>query len=169
MTTIEFHHKLIHVQKQLNLFAYKLTSDVESACDLLQDTNLKALNYCDKFVHDSNFKSWTFTIMKNTFINNYRHQKHNKTVNENNDLFSTIHLKMADSAFNPDSIFESKEFEQMIESVSVKQRVPFKMMNEGYRYKEIAETLNLKIGTVKSRIAFTRSLLKQQLKEDGCN
>ncbi len=53
-------------------FAYSLTIDIDDAKDLVQETFLKALTYRDKFVHESNFRAWTYTIMKNTFIENYR-------------------------------------------------------------------------------------------------
>jgi RNA polymerase sigma factor (sigma-70 family) len=57
-------------------FAYNLTGDKDHAKDhakdLVQETMLKALKYSDKFVIESNFRAWTFTIMKNTFINVYR-------------------------------------------------------------------------------------------------
>jgi DNA-directed RNA polymerase specialized sigma24 family protein len=45
---------------------------MDDAKDLVQQTFLKSLKHHDKFVHMTNFKAWTFTIMKNTFINNYR-------------------------------------------------------------------------------------------------
>lgn len=72
MTTQEFQYKLIHLQKNLPMYAFSLTSNTENAHDLLQETNFKALNYCNRFKCEINFKAWTFTIMKNTFINNYR-------------------------------------------------------------------------------------------------
>jgi RNA polymerase sigma-70 factor (ECF subfamily) len=55
MTTHEFQHKLIHLQKHLIIFAFSLTSNTDTAYDLLQETNLKALNYCDRFVCETNF------------------------------------------------------------------------------------------------------------------
>ena len=65
---------------------------------------------------------------------------------------------------DPASILESKELEKDIESIDYKLRIPFKMRCEGYKYKEIAEILDLKIGTVKSRIFFARKKLMKQLK-----
>ena len=166
MTTPEFQNKLIHLQKHLRIFAFSLTSDDENAWDLLQETNLKALNYCDRFVCETNFKAWTFTIMKNTFINDYRRRLRNNAINNYNDLFFNVYQTKSHSAFNPDSILASKELEKTIESIDEKLKVPFKMKNEGFKYNEIAEKLDLKLGTVKSRIFIARKKLMKHLKEN---
>ena len=88
MTAIEFSAKLMNLQNNLQYFANTLTRDSEEAKDLLQDTYLKALMNRDKFADDTNLKTWTFTIMKNTFINNYRKiYKINTIVDNTEDLF----------------------------------------------------------------------------------
>ena len=165
MTTLEFQNKLIHLQKHLIMFAFSLTSDEENARDLLQETNLKALNYSDKFVHETNFKAWTFTIMKNTFINNYRRRIHFNIIN-GMDGTSMLNQIKSGKALDPASILESKELVKIVESIGEKLIIPFKMQHEGYKYKEIAEVLDLKLGTVKSRIFFARKKLMKQLNEN---
>ena len=72
MNSMTFKKDLIGVQNDLLRFAYKLTSDREEANDLLQETSLKALDNEDKYMPDTNFKGWIYTIMRNIFINNYR-------------------------------------------------------------------------------------------------
>lgn len=72
MTVLEYRIKLIDLTECLTRLAFRLTSDKDDAKDLVQETFFKSLKYCDKFVDESNFKAWTSTIMKNTFINNYR-------------------------------------------------------------------------------------------------
>lgn len=168
MATIEFQHTLLHLQKHLNHFAFRLTSNTEDARDLLQETNLKALNYCDKFQCDSNFKAWIFTIMKNTFINNYRRQINYNIINEFDGL-SVLNQIKSDLTLDPASLIDSKELEKSIESIDDKLRIPFKMKHEGFKYKEIAEILDLKLGTVKSRIFFARQELMKKLTEDVSN
>ena len=69
MNSITFQKDLLGVQSDLLRFAYKLTSDREEANDLLQETSLKALDNEDKYVPDTNFKGWMYTIMRNIFIN----------------------------------------------------------------------------------------------------
>ena len=70
--SLSFRKDLIGVQEELLRFAYKLTANREEANDLLQETSLKALDNEEKYVPDTNFKGWMYTIMRNIFINNYR-------------------------------------------------------------------------------------------------
>jgi RNA polymerase sigma-70 factor (ECF subfamily) len=82
MTTIEFQGELISLQDSLMRFAYSLTADKDDAKDLVQETYLKALKNSDKFIFESNIKAWTYTILKNTFINKYRSSASQKTDND---------------------------------------------------------------------------------------
>jgi RNA polymerase sigma factor (sigma-70 family) len=165
MTQFQFHSALLGQQEKLMFYAMNLTSDTDSAHDLLQETFLKALVYSDKFTQDTNFKAWVYTIMKNTFINNYRRKMNSKKTFEigNNEF----HLKFEnDKGYpSPESIINSKEITKCINSLESDYKNPFNMFLEGYKYKEIAEKLDLPLGTVKSRIFFTRKKLGNSLKE----
>jgi RNA polymerase sigma factor (sigma-70 family) len=163
MTAIEIQYQLISTEKYLMRFAYNLTEDKEDAKDLLQDTFLKALNYCDHFAYDSNFKAWIYTIMKNIFINNYnrtaRYHKYSHQIKE-----ELCHNYRHTSDYDcPDTVLTTKELEKTLETLDENLKMPFKMFYEGFKYKEIAETLDLKLGTVKSRIFFARKKLMNQL------
>ncbi|UCH14950.1 MAG: RNA polymerase sigma factor, partial [Bacteroidales bacterium] len=72
MTAIEFNYQLTGLWDNLEKFAVRLTSNTDDAKDLLQETFMKAISYRDKFSDNTNLKAWTYTIMRNTFINNYR-------------------------------------------------------------------------------------------------
>jgi len=165
MTAIEFNHKLISLEDNLERFAMSLTADREEAKDLLQETYFRALSYREKFVHFTNLKAWAFTIMKNTFINNYRKaQRENTTIDNTKDLYYLNQVQ--ESGINsPEASYTIDEINKKIEELEDEFKVPFKMHNEGFKYKEIAEILNLKIGTVKSRIFFTRKKLMEKLKD----
>ncbi len=163
MTAIEFNYQLTSLQDNLERFAYSLTSNHEDAKDLLQETYLKAISYRDKYEDNTNLKAWTFTIMKNTFINNYRRSvKANTTFDNTNDLYY-LNLKQESGLENPDSKLSAKEIKKNIDSLQNEFKEPFLMHTQGYKYKEIAEKLDLKIGTVKSRIFFTRKKLMEAL------
>ena len=165
MTTSEFSNQLIGLEDKLNRFALRLTSDRDDAKDLLQDTFLKALAYQEQFEDSTNLKAWTYTIMKNTFINNYRkNSRQNTTFDNTRDLFF---LSQNKDTFNvePDSVFREKEIRKAIDGLEDEFKVPFTMHTQGYKYKEIADILGLKIGTVKSRIFFTRKKLSNVLKD----
>ena len=97
MTAIEFQHKLLNLESSLERFAYSLTINREDAKDLVQETFLKALIYRDKFVHNDNFKAWTYTIMKNTFINNYRRNARKNTHrDQTKESYFLNHQKLRD-------------------------------------------------------------------------
>jgi RNA polymerase sigma factor (sigma-70 family) len=165
MTQIQFNAALLGLQDKLHYYALSLTSDSERANDLLQETFLKALTYRDKFAQNTNFKAWIYTIMKNTFINDYR--RNVKTKNTFEGVGSDIHLKISkDKVYPaPDSFYSSKEITKSIVALEDEYRVPFTMFLDGYKYKEIAEELNLPLGTVKSRIFFTRKKLEKTLSD----
>ena len=80
MNSVSFKKNLLGVQEELLRFAYKLTADREEANDLLQETSLKALDNEDKYIPDTNFKGWMYTIMRNIFINNYRKIVRDQTI-----------------------------------------------------------------------------------------
>ncbi|MDE5806562.1 MAG: sigma-70 family RNA polymerase sigma factor [Muribaculaceae bacterium] len=160
-----FKDRVIGLQGNLMSFAYQLTSNREQAEDLLQDTTLKALSNEDKYVDNVNFKGWIFTIMRNIFINNYRQTVRQATViDKTEDLY---HLNISqDSGINtPEGSFAVKEISVVLNSFSDDYRIPFNMFVAGYKYNEIAEKLDLPLGTVKSRIFFARKRLREELKD----
>ncbi|MBN2522376.1 MAG: RNA polymerase sigma factor [Bacteroidales bacterium] len=169
MTAIEFNYRLTNLSGNLERFARSLTSNTEDAKDLLQETFAKAITYRDKFEENTNLKAWTFTIMKNTFINNYRRNvKANTTFDNTEDLYY-LNLNRESSFETPESEFSVKEIQKKIDELSNEFKEPFLMHTQGYKYKEIADKLNLKIGTVKSRIFFTRKKLMTKLKDFNFN
>ena len=165
MTHLQFHTALLGQQQKLLFYAMRLTSDTDNAHDLLQETLLKALTYSDKFAQNNNFKAWVCTIMKNTFINNYRRNK--SVQNVFNSTYNDFHLiNKPDKAYpSPESIYNSKEIIKCIDALKDEYKIPFNMFINGFRYKEIAEELHLPLGTIKSRIFFTRKKLGKALKD----
>jgi RNA polymerase sigma-70 factor, ECF subfamily len=163
MSATEFQSTLINLQDSLMRFAYSLTTDKDDAKDLVQETNFKALNSYDKYVLESNFKAWTFTIMKNTFINSYR-----RNINQNiyrSQVKESFYIRQSESVAysDPESAYSAMEISENIEQLKDIFRIPFKMYIYGYKYKEIADKLSLNIGTVKSRIYMSRRQLMNQL------
>ena len=163
MSANEFNQELVQLKPQLSRFALSLTANQIDAEDLLQDTMVKAITYRQKFSEYTNLKAWTYTIMKNTFINNYRRNiRRNTTFDNTKDLFFLNYNKDA-GVVTPDSDIASKEISRLIDDLDNDFKIPFKMHLEGYKYKEIAHRLDLKLGTVKSRIFFTRKKLMDSL------
>lgn len=166
MGTMEFNNQLASLQDNLTYFAQSLTQNAEDARDLVQETYLKALTYRDKFEANTNLKAWTYTIMKNTFINNYRRNVKMSTMVDNTADLYFLNSGSSFEEATPDSVFSHKEISEVVSNLEDEHRIPFQMHHEGYKYKEIAEHLDLSIGTVKSRIFFSRKKLMKALKDN---
>lgn len=165
MTAIEFSTLVQKVSGSLKPAAMNLTRDADDAKDLVQETLLKALLNKDKFKAGTNLKAWLYTIMRNTFINNY-----NKITKRSSNIDSTEYFQY----FNTDenyitvngatSDFVVNDINEAIARLNEEFRTPFMMYYIGYKYLEIAEKLNIPIGTVKNRIHIARKELKQVLR-----
>ena len=165
MNGIQFQQKLLSLQENMMNFALMLTANRDDAQDLLQDTTLKVLDNQDKFVGNVNFKGWVLTVMRNIFINNYHKIVRVQTVVDSSaDLYNLDVVN--DSGFDsPDKAYQIKEITKAINGLNDDLKVPFSMFLSGYKYNEIAEKLNVPLGTVKSRIFFARQELQKRLKD----
>ena len=163
MTGQEYSSQIVKVSKSLKPFAIKLTKDVEDANDLLQDTLIKGYTNRDKFSDGTNLKAWLFTIMKNTFITNYQ-----KMVRRNTFIDVTDNLHYINSIENSaqnlgNNTFVQSDLEKALNKLEEDYLSPFMMYFRGYKYHEIAVSLEIPIGTVKNRIHIARKELKQML------
>ncbi len=166
--TTKFEQMLVALQSNMLNFAYMLTSNRDDAYDLLQDTTLKVLDNEAKYADDTNFKGWVFTIMRNIFINNYRKVAREATmVDQTEDLYH-LNLPQESGLETPEGGIAVDEITRAINSFSDEYRIPFSMHVSGYKYTEIAEQMDLPLGTVKSRIFFARQRLQEMLKDYNC-
>ena len=165
MKSLNFKSDLLGVQDELLRFAYKLTANREEANDLLQETSLKALDNEEKYVPDTNFKGWMYTIMRNIFINNYRKIVRDQTFVDTTDNYYHLNLPQDSGFESTESAYDLKEMRRVVNALPKEYRVPFAMHVSGFKYREIAEKLDLPLGTVKSRIFFTRQRLQEELKD----
>lgn len=163
MTALEFNTQISGLQSTLKQFTYRFTRNAEESQDLIQDTLLRALTYRDKFKEDTNLKGWLFTIMRNTFINNYRKAKLAKTSTDTTK--ELYYLNVADQyTFNkPEKTLELKELWGNVNSLKEDLQMPFKLHTTGYKYHEISAHLNIPIGTVKNRIFQARKEIQKNL------
>ncbi|NDV57719.1 RNA polymerase sigma factor [Bacteroides sp. 519] len=164
-SSFNFRESLVSVQSDLLHFAYKLTSNSEEANDLLQETSLKVLDNEDKFTPDTNFKGWVYTIMRNIFINNYRKIVREQTYVDTTDNLYHLNSSQESGFESTDSAHDLKEMKAIVGKLPVEYRQPFSMYVAGFKYREIAEKMDLPLGTVKSRIHFTRQRLQEELKD----
>ena len=164
MSTVEFDSKFDFLTTSLNSFAYNLTKNQEDAKDLYQETAFRAMTNRDKFKPGTNFKAWTFTIMKNIFINNYRKKAKRNTIIDTteNQFFLNSGNKAVENDAGRNILMQ--ELKMMIGELDESIKDPFMMHYTGFKYQEIADELDLPLGTVKSRIFFARKELKDKIK-----
>ncbi|TNE54515.1 MAG: RNA polymerase sigma factor [Bacteroidetes bacterium] len=161
MSTIEFNEALLSLEHYLKSFAFTYTKNLEDAEDLTQETLLRAMKYRGQYRPKTNFKAWVFTIMKNIFINQYRRKVRGGMIfDRTKDLYFQSNVKSDD---DPISLALGNELRSKVDALSEDCREPFQMHQDGYKYQEIAEHLEIPIGTVKSRIFLARKKLMQSL------
>ena len=160
MGDFEFNQLLVAHSDFLRPFAISLTRDHDTARDLLQETMYRALANKSKYSVGSNIRAWLFTILRNTFINDYRRTARRRQVVINAPDES---LPDGRSAFTADGNVHMKEVWSAVRQLPHIFQYPFILYFEGYKYQEIAVMLDEPVGTIKSRMHFARKLLKEQL------
>jgi RNA polymerase sigma-70 factor (ECF subfamily) len=104
---------------------------------------------------------WLYTIMHNIFINNYRKEVRNQTFVDHSEDMYHLNSGPNTNASYSDYSYDIKEIYHMLNSLTDDYRIPFTMHIAGFKYREIADKLKLPLGTVKSRIYFTRQKIQE--------
>ncbi|MXZ29838.1 MAG: sigma-70 family RNA polymerase sigma factor [Acidimicrobiia bacterium] len=163
---------------QLYGAARRMARDDAAAEDLVQETYLRAYKGFDRFTEGTNLRAWLFRILTNLFINEYRRRKRRPDEVELGDTDS-LYLyrgiggpagaRLSRSA--EDELLDgltSAEVRDAIESLPESYRVAVLLADvEGFPYKEIAEILDIPIGTVMSRLHRGRKRLRETLQTYG--
>ncbi len=163
---------------QLYGAARRMTRNDAAAEDLVQETYLRAYKGFDRFAEGTNLRAWLFRILTNLFINEYRRRKRRPDevdLGDTDTLYLYRGLGGADSArlsrSAEDELLDgltSSEVRDAIEALPEGYRVAVLLADvEGFAYKEIAEILDVPIGTVMSRLHRGRKRLRQTLQEFG--
>lgn len=161
MNKENFENNILKYNTAIHRFAFRLTRDKVRAQDLVQESFYKAFKYRKSFKTNASFKSWIFTIIKNTFFDQYKKIKRRATSSK--PIEELEHISIDKSKNEVFSKFALADIQNKISGLSIKNRLPIDLFSKGYSYSEISETLNIPIGTVKSRINTGRKQLKQKL------
>lgn len=164
MTALEFGYRIESLTGSLKPYALKLTKDNEDANDLLQETVFKAYSNRTKFEEGTNLKAWMYTIMRNTFITNYQRMVRRNTFIDTTENNHFINSSGSLTENNATGGFVLRDIKHAIADLKDIYRTPFNLYFAGFKYHEIAERLNIPIGTVKNRIHIARKELKDVLK-----
>lgn len=166
----DFEEEIIpHLDAMYN-FALRLTSDPNDAEDLVQDTIVKAFRFFSSYEKGTNAKAWLFRILKNSYINNYRKkskQPNQVDYDEVSSFYETIRADRTDTSDLEDRMFRElidDDISNALEELPEDFRTVVLLCDvEGFTYEEIANMLDVPIGTIRSRLHRGRNLLKSQL------
>lgn len=161
------------IQYSANVYALliRLTEDEEEARDLTQDTFLNALKAIHNFRGDADLKTWLYRIAVNESRNRFRWWKRRKKSStfslDAEDSFGTA-AQIADSNENPETATLRRERERALRQALSELPTNFREVIilrdiEGLSYEEVATALDTNVGTVKSRIARGREVLRKKL------
>jgi RNA polymerase sigma-70 factor, ECF subfamily len=155
-----------HMDQMYN-YAMYLTGEREEANDLLQETFLKAYRFYDKYEEGTNAKAWLYRIMRNTYINEYRRVKRLPDLVEFDEQISAPYF--SSEVKRGPAEYEGELFGDEIASAIARLPEKFKSVImlrdvEDLPYEEIAEALDIPVGTVRSRLHRARALLFDRLK-----
>jgi len=153
--------------------ALRMTRSEAEAEDLVQETYIRAFRFRAQFTPGTNLKAWLFRILTNTFINEYRRKAARPDTTELDDVDESIlyrHMReVSPGSSSPDPEAEvidnalSSEVKEALEALPEKFRTTLLLDVEGFSYKEIAEMLEIPIGTVMSRLHRGRKILQRRL------
>lgn len=151
-------------------YALRLTTNADDAHDLVQETYMKAYRFWDKFEQGTNLRAWLFRIMKNTYINMYRKEVKEPDKVDYDEIESYYNIIRDESS--DDNDLQQKIFSQLLDDDVTKalETLPEEFRTvvilcdiEGLAYEEIAEFLQIPVGTVRSRLHRGRKLLYTHL------
>lgn len=158
-------------EKQVYNFAYRLTGNYDDANDVAQDAFVRVFNAIGTFRGDASFSTWLFRITTNVFLDERKRAKaHPQTsLDEYMTLDeSTVARQVEDPSPSPEAVLEAGERAQILAravgDLPEYQRAMVTLYHGQQKsYEEIAEIMDLPIGTVKSRLNRARLALKEKL------
>ena len=170
----DFADQAMEYMPQLYSAALRMTRNASDAEDLVQETYLKAYRGFGGFTEGTNLKAWLYRILTNTYINSYRAKKRRPDeteLDEVEDLYLYRRLGGLEAVTAGRSaedelmdFFTDQEVKDAIEALPEQFRMAVLLADvEGFSYKEIAEILDIPIGTVMSRLHRGRKALQKRL------
>jgi RNA polymerase sigma-70 factor (ECF subfamily) len=168
----QFEHSVMPLVDALYGTAIRLTRNERDAEDLVQDTLLRAYRFWHKFEQGTNCKAWVFKILSNTFINRYHKEKRANEVQvlspDDSGTMEILSAEADTATRDPEGALASRMFsedvQRALEALPADFRLAVLLCDlEEFSYREIADMLEVPIGTVMSRLYRGRRLLQRAL------
>lgn len=155
-------------------YAFRLTSNAEEAGDVVADAFVRVYSALQNFKGQSAFTTWLYRILTNCYLDLRKKEKSRQTASLDTTLVTAegeVERQIEDDGLTPHELFERGERERAVQDAVAElpeyQRAMIVMYHaESMSYEEIAEALDLPIGTVKSRLNRARLSLRQLLVPD---
>lgn len=173
-----FVEEAMQYMQPLYTAAMRMTRNNADAEDLVQETYLRAYRSFGSFQEGTNLRAWLYRILTNTFINSYRAKKRRPEISDVEDIEDLYLYKRLGASTSSDQgrsaeeeLFEhitDSQVKEAIEALPEQFRMAVLLADvEGFSYKEIADMLDVPIGTVMSRIHRGRRALQKALLDFG--
>lgn len=168
----EFNTEMIPHMDSLYNFAIRSANDPSDAEDLVQDTIVKAYRFFSSYERGTNAKAWLFRILKNSYINNYRKQSkqpYKVDYDEISTYYESVRSERSDTT-DMEQIMYRELLDDEVTRALNKLPEDFRTVVllcdiEGFTYEEIANMLDVPIGTIRSRLHRGRNLLRTSLSQ----
>jgi RNA polymerase sigma-70 factor (ECF subfamily) len=161
-------------EKSVYNLALRMVSNKEDAMDIVQEVFLKAYQALPSFRGDSRFSTWIYRVSVNASLDHIRKNQKGKVYSLDEPLTfkeSSIQRELPDDSVSIEYLVESKDLGDTVLSslsyIDPDQRAVVLLCDvQGYTYQEIADMLEISIGTVKSRLHRARNALRKLLKRE---
>ncbi|MBS1717683.1 MAG: sigma-70 family RNA polymerase sigma factor [Armatimonadetes bacterium] len=165
----QFEEIMLRTQSQAFKLAYRLTGDRAEAEDLTQETYIRAYRFFDRYDPAHSFMGWLYRIMGRIHADRCRKQRKTKAIFPPYDLTEET-KEIADISGCPEQALLNQTFDTRIQTGLRAMNPDFRLVLlmadvEGMGYEEIADSMSVSVGTIRSRIHRARKQLKDYLKQ----
>lgn len=165
MKNITLNQQLEEYGDILRNLATKFTQDYDEIQDLVQETFARALKHMDNFFKNPNIVSWLFVIMRNIYINQYRHRQYRRTYEQYSaSQYRQMSFYEPFTEDNLDKKFVLQDIQKLLSDMPDNYQEMFTNYINGYKYRELADIYDIPEGTIKSRIHFIRKNIQRKMR-----
>ncbi len=172
--TAAFDEIVRRFEKRVFNYALRVTGNYNDACDVAQEAFIRAFHSIQTFRGDAKFATWIYRIVTNVYLDERKKHKSHPTISLDDTIEleeNSVTRQIEDSTPSPDEILQTKErmrvLQRVINALPDYQRIIITLYHVEHRsYEEIAEILDLPIGTVKSRLNRARLAIAEMLESE---